>query len=208
VFWKNLLFPPICQGCGKIGQWCCWYCLGQIEFFPNPISLASLTNPAIDVAYSAGFFQPPLKKLLLALKYQGVEDIAAWLGEWLYEVLTIPPVDLVTAVPLHPIKYRERGYNQAELIAICLAKKLRRPYKELLIKTQATESQASITDKTSRLSRLNGLFQLKTNYSLLQQRVLLVDDVITTGATLNAAAEPLKTAGAAAVFGLTVAHGK
>jgi competence protein ComFC len=212
--WLDWLFPPICQGCGSIGQWVCDHCLEQIEFYPNPV-VTTLTESAFDQILAATYFQPPMSKVIKALKYRGVKDVGTWLGSWLYEVAPIPIVDYVTAIPLHASKKTLRGYNQAELIAKSLAQQLQVQYLPLLVKTQATQAQATITDKTQRLHQLDGIFSLEPAFSLpiyieklKSSHVLLVDDVVTTGATLNAAAGVLKEIGVGKVTGLAVAHGQ
>jgi ComF family protein len=212
--WLDWLFPPICQGCGKIGQWCCTGCLAKIEFYPNPVA-TTLTEPAIDQILAATYFQPPISHIIKSLKYRDVRDLGQWLGQWLYEVVPIPIVDYLSAIPLHPSKQALRGYNQTELIAQSLAAYLRVPYLPVLIKTQATQAQATVTDKAERLRHLAGTFSIRPEFNqnvfvdrLKGSHILLIDDVVTTGATLDAAASVLKQIGARQVTGLAVAHGQ
>ena len=125
----------------------------------------------------------------------------------LYQHLFIPQVDLISFIPLHPTKLRLRGYNQGQEIALELGKILQIPVKNLLEKTTNTKSQAQIKNQQERLVRMQGLFQVRTKYLdfIKNKRVLLVDDVLTTGATLNAASQALKETHVKVIIGLIVA---
>ena len=209
-----MLFPPICQGCGARGRWLCDYCLASVEFWPNPVPL-KLPKTNLKAAFAATYFLPPISTLIKAYKYKPYPDLGDWLGEWLFEVVSLPPITCITWVPLHPTKLKTRGFNQTKKIAKALAKKLNLPCLELCLKTQATAPQASITDKTERLTHLAESFTLAPAWQkpehqawLQQQKILIVDDVITTGSTLSALAELLAKIGCSEIYGLAVAHGQ
>jgi len=212
-FWR-FIFPPICQACGKVGAWLCEFCLADIEFFPNPIKLdASLM--ALNGAQAITYLQSPMRELIKALKYKKYPAIGQWLGEWVLDVIRPPPVDFISWVPLHATKQKWRGFNQSEIIARALAKKLALPCGNLIQKIAATSPQAQVLNKETRLTHLNEMFQLTPMFNksenltwLKTKRILLIDDVITTGSTLNAVSLPLKTAGCLEVHGLAIAHGQ
>lgn len=177
---------------------------------PLKISPSSLT-----AIYAACYFLPPISTLIKAYKYKPYPDLGPWLGNWLYEVVNLPPVTCITWIPLHPTKLKIRGFNQTELIARTLAKKMKLPVMELCIKTRVTAPQASVTDKAARLSHLENSFSLAPNWHnqdklswLKTQTILIIDDVVTTGATLSAVAEPLAKVGCSQIYGLAVAHGQ
>jgi ComF family protein len=108
-------------------------------------------------------------------------------------------------VPLHRQRERERGYNQAALISKPLAKRLRLPHKTLLMRTKARPDKRILTPE-ERWESVRGAFATRPGSHVDNLRVLLVDDVLTTGATLDACARALREAGAKSVVGLTVAR--
>jgi ComF family protein len=111
-------------------------------------------------------------------------------------------IDVVTAVPIAPERYRERGYNQAELIARAVARRLNVRYTPLLARLDAGHQVGR--GRHDRLSRIQGAFLARR--ALCGERVLIVDDVVTTGATLEECAQTLMAAGAAEVWGGAVAR--
>lgn len=152
-------------------------------------------------------FTDSLMKLLKALKYHDNKNIAPFLAKMLWQHLTIPPADLISFIPLHQNKLRLRGYNQGQEIALELGRILQIPVKNLLEKKENTKAQAQIKNQQERLQRMKGLFQVRAKYKNLikGKRIILIDDVLTTGATLNAVSQTLKEAHAKAIIGLIVA---
>ena len=117
------------------------------------------------------------------------------------------PADMVVPVPLHPVRFRERSFNQAELLARIVSMKIGRPLRnDLLARPRATRSQAEL-DKKQRYLNVRDAFEPAKDSWIPGARVLLVDDVFTTGATANACAKRLKEAGAEKVIVVTIAHG-
>ena len=117
------------------------------------------------------------------------------------------PADLVLPIPLHPVRQRERTFNQAEVLAEALARELVLPCRSnLLLRTQPTRPQAELT-REERARNVRGAFALNPDPSIRGQRVLLVDDVLTTGSTAEACAHLLKTAGALHVVAVTAVRG-
>lgn len=145
-----------------------------------------------------------VKNLIHYLKYRNQPQLGAFLGQWWGEQLSEnglgEKVDCVVAVPLHPSKQRRRGYNQVTLFASCLADKLEVPYLETaLVKTANSKTQTR-KDRWFRWQSSKELYQLSDPILVEFKRVLLVDDVITTGATLEACSRALLKAEGTTVY--------
>ena len=129
------------------------------------------------------------------------------MGRWMARRLdSTPAVDLITAVPLHPRRTRERGYNQAELLARVLGRHLGLPYSAVVVRrTRATPPQVKSGGRAERAANMLDAFAADRTV-VGGRSILVIDDVATTGATLSACARALKDAGAARVTGLTLAR--
>ena len=159
-----------------------------------------------DACYSFGSFEGTLQKLIHLFKYGKIESLALPLSRLLIQALPLDEkFDLVLAMPMHWRKQWERGFNQAELLARPVARRLRMPLSANLRRARHTKSQAGLSE-TERRENLRGSFQVKRPGQLAGKRILLIDDVFTTGATLRAASAALKKAGAARVSALTLAR--
>ncbi len=164
----------------------------------------SLVN--FDTVYSFGSYEGPLRELIHLFKYGKVETLAAPLSRLLSRTLPLDQrFDLVIAMPMHWRKRWERGFNQAELLAGPIAKRYGIKLSTNLRRKRHTKAQAGLTE-AQRLANTKGSFLIRRPEALNEKRVLLVDDVFTTGATLRAAAAALKKAGAAHVSALTLAR--
>lgn len=150
----------------------------------------------VDFVHAASLFyyrdESPYKNLIHYFKYKGRGKLGAYLGELLGEKLlqsgVYDDVDIVIPVPLHPFKRWKRGYNQAEIIARKVAEVLRKPVEvSLLIRKRYTRTQTK-KDAQQREINVSGAFRLRSGYMLKGRHILLVDDVLTTGATLGACA--------------------
>jgi ComF family protein len=141
-----------------------------------------------------------------AFKYRGMTVLAGPMASLLADAAKWTPVDLIVPVPLSGLRKRTRGYNQAELLARSLAAELGVPAQpRSLVRKQHTPPQARSADAESRRRNVAGAFACR-EASLAGRRVLLVDDVTTTGATLGACATALKLAGATSVHALAFAR--
>lgn len=221
---QDLLFPPRCANCGQLGSLLCDECRRKIDFvlpplcplcgYPSDDSLpcqrCQHSPPAIDGIRSVAFFEGPIRKAMHALKYRGVRGVATPLGGlmgafWRRYPL---PADLVVPVPLHPDRQRARGYNQAAVLAEALAKEIDLPVcDDCLARVRNTISQVEL-DAEERKVNVANAFQMRKSEPLAGGRVLLIDDVCTTGATLEACSAALYEAGARSVWGFTLGRAR
>jgi ComF family protein len=215
----DLLFPPRCVGCGQLGTVLCDTCVQQFEpvgrnVCPRcgrPGNSTTLCNhcrrhpPRFRAARSAFLFADPLQDAVHALKYQGESRLAGPLAGAMQTVISPPEaLDGVVPVPLHTSHLAERGYNQAALLAEPLASAWGLPMIEAaLARIRQTRSQVGLS-LDERRSNVGGAFV--ADPQVAGSRLLLVDDVCTTGATLDACAAALLEAGARAVWGVTLAR--
>jgi len=159
-----------------------------------------------DYAYSFGYYDGPLRKMIHHLKYASIAVLADPLGELMVRALPLDlQVDMIVPVPLHWRRRLWRGYNQCELLARPLESRLRVPLVRAIRKTRHTETQASSTP-AERRSNLTGAFVLAGQQIVEGKRVLLVDDVLTTGATVMMCSALLRRGGAKSVTVLTLAR--
>ena len=209
---KDLVFPKICFGCKQRGNYLCVNCLEKI---PPPRETKSEVIAAFD------YKNKTVKHLLWQLKYEQRYSIALTLAKALYDKLLEDITDLKTLsptrktkiivipVPMHPDKLRKRGFNQAELIAKELASLDPASFilkTDVLEKTKDTISQMTIKDRSKRLQNVEGSFRLKNGGTIAGRFVLLVDDITTTGATINECKDLLITARPIKVVAVSVAH--
>lgn len=206
----DLLFPPRCVICRQTGSSFCAVCLARVQ----PVSEEARSTfgdgggfPA-GALRSAGVYAPPLSLAIRQFKYRRRTDLAASLGGLMarhWQSCSIQ-VDLVAAVPLHEKRLRERGYNQAELLAIefCRAARLPLLRPGMLSRHRDTEHQVQL-GLEERRRNVEGAFIWNGSH-LSGSTVLLVDDVATTGSTLEACAEVLMHSGASRVWALTAAR--
>jgi ComF family protein len=163
-----------------------------------------------DRARSFASYNLPMRKAIILLKYMGVARLGAWFAERLEKIYladrALFPVDAIVPVPLHPLRLRERGYNQAERIARPLAKRLALPLLPLLLVRTRPRPEQLLLSRSERWNSVKGAYAATPGVRAEKLRILLVDDVFTTGATLDACARALFAAGAASVYALTVAR--
>lgn len=163
--------------------------------------------PAYSQAWSVFAYQPPLKEAIGLFKYHGKAPLARPLGRLMIEYLPpLPRVDAIIPVPLHPHRLREREFNQSALLARQVSRHLRIPLiLGKLIRNRQTAPQTSLKKK-DRLTNLRGAFGVTRPESIQEKRILLIDDVMTTGTTLHECAKTLRRTGSGPVYGLTLAR--
>ena len=218
----DLFFPPRCVGCGREGRFLCSSCVDRTPGIATPWCakcgqhLAAGASCQSCAAYplslegirSAYAYEPPLIEAITQFKYHSVRAMGEEMGELLGRFLTLHPlaVDVIVPVPLHPTRRRERGYNQAELLCVALGHRLGIPLApDALRRVRNTLPQAHMDSTEDRRLNVAGAFTPGVE-SVDGKGVLLVDDVCTTGATLSACGDALNAAGAAVVWGLTLAR--
>src|SRR5438094_1166129 len=165
---------------------------------------------AFDRARSFALYENAIVRAILLLKFEQIEPLGTWFADRLAEVVNSEAnrlaADVVVPVPLHRERERERGYNQAALLSKPLAKRLRLPHKAVLLVRTRARPDKQVLSLEERWESVRGAFATRPGSQVDNLRVLLVDDVLTTGATLDACARALREAGAKSVIGLTVAR--
>jgi ComF family protein len=199
--WRSILplTPPLCDGCGDpLPTW---------RTISMPLALCARcrrTRRHVDRSRAIGAYEGALRSIVHALKYDGRRSLAGPLAALMRARARdlLDGVDAAVAVPLHPSRRRERGFNQAA----DLARGLRVPVCRALRRIRATSAQSSLP-AGRRHGNVRGAFRLtRTARRLIGKTVVLVDDVCTTGATLEACARTLKEGGVAQVRALTAAR--
>jgi ComF family protein len=229
----DMLYPRNCIGCGKSSPktfshicWDCWSDTLRVEppfccLCGDPVAGAidhdficyscSAENPSFDGARSVVRYDGVVGEALRRFKYGKAlwlaPDLAKLLRNGLYAEYPNVSFDCIVPVPLHHVHRRERGYNQSAVLAFELSRLIRRKSRPgWLRRIRPTVTQTHLT-ASQRLSNVQNAFQSIRGAAITGQHVLLVDDVMTTGATVNACAKALKKGGARTVHVLTVARG-
>lgn len=208
-FILNIICPRFCVGCRKWGEYVCDSCGEDILFMSEPLKLNVTTN-YIDEAWAMAKYQGMIENLIKELKYKGVKDLALVGGYYLWQFCHLPTVDMVTFVPIHKKRFKERGFNQSKLLASELSKQAQLHFFPVLKRDLYREKQALSKNKEERQTKVRGVFELTKQakeLGLENKKILIIDDVITTGATLNECARILKKAGVSKVYALCLAHG-
>jgi ComF family protein len=217
----DLAFPARCPGCGREGPPICGDCLPALDARLDrpagiPIGLPSDLPPGILQLEWCAPFGGLVRSALHQLKYGAETRLADPLGAAIARrwARVAAGGDVLVPVPVHAERARQRGYDQAELIARAAARDLGLPCAPILERARATVAQFDL-DRATRATNVRGAFRLKprpgarssdTASPLAGRWVVLVDDVVTTGATLSACADPLVRGGALGVSAVTVAR--
>ncbi|HEY6569874.1 MAG TPA: phosphoribosyltransferase family protein [Candidatus Limnocylindrales bacterium] len=210
----DLALPAACPGCGVEGPPICTACMGAVDArlaLPagTPLGLAEgPPHPLLQLEWCAPF-NGTLRRALHALKYAGEQRLARPLGEAVARRWRAAGAggDLLVPIPVHASRRRERGYDQAELIAAAAAAAHPLPWLPALERTRATTAQYHL-DRHHRAANVEDAFGVRPEAAraIRGRWIVLVDDVVTTGSTLCAAGEALLAAGATAVSAVTVAR--
>lgn len=222
----DFLFPPVCIACRVPGRLVCAACAQAVEPVgstfcencgrPQPFTVRQCpecqqqgATPLQGVRIAARYTSP-LRELIHAFKYEHQPGLASPLARYLVALVqtqswqnTFPSIDGVVPIPLYQARYQERGYNQAELLASAFCRSVQYPLRSAwLVRQRSTHSQVGLT-AAERQRNVQDAF-VATN-TVLGKRILLIDDVYTTGATMRACAQAALDAGAIAVYGLALA---
>ena len=207
-YFLSLPFPDKCIGCREKGESFCKKCADGAKRVENKAGSVLF----LDKLYYWGDYEnPALRKALRSYKYHGMKNLAEPFSQMLSELLKPELPDfsdkaLIVPIPAHKARISLRGYNQAELLAQKLSQKTNLPFNpEILVKIKNTPSQTSLSG-LERMLNIKNSFSVKTHEYIKNKKIILVDDIITTGATLSEAARVLKEAGALMVAGLVVAR--
>lgn len=216
----DLLFPPRCVSCKQPGEWFCAACRATIERLPARVCVLCgrpLTKPQcsfclqhppqMDGVRAVAFFENHLRDAIHAFKYEGRTELADAFGILLHERLASLAwrVDALIGVPLHAAREKERGYNQAHLLAVALGAHSHLPvWHDAVQRVRATQPQVEQASAAERRANVADAFFASERVAGAQ--IVLIDDVCTTGATMEACSVALKQRGAQAVWGLALAR--
>jgi competence protein ComFC len=218
----DLLFPRWCIGCGREGDYICATCREELPVIRPPVcprcgrpQAAGPVCPGcadmegeIDGIRAPFLFDGVIRQAVHELKYRNLRSLAPLLAAFLDDYLRTYPLegDVLVPVPLHPRRLRERGYNQSARLAVALGRLSDRPVREdALVRTGFAPPQVRSSGEAERRRNVAGAFACPRPEAVRGKRVILIDDVATSGATLNAGAGALKAAGAVSVWGLVLA---
>jgi competence protein ComFC len=227
----SLLYPPVCTLCGgrtPTGEYLCEQCESKAmrivppfcqqcsEPFEGAITTAfACANCAhrtihFDAAVAAYRGRGIVRQIIHDFKYARQVHLRHLVARWLCaafndERLQGRQFDVIVPVPLHPTRQRERGFNQARLLAELLSARISVPCKLVLERIRYTTTQTAL-DRAERMENLHNAFRLRKNADVRGLNVLLIDDVLTTGSTLSECARVLKRAGANCVYAATAAR--
>ena len=220
---KDYIFPVHCLGCREEGEWLCEKCFYKIDtsgVFCCPIChkntrageycISCNKNLPLDSNFAITIYKEDglIGKVIQTLKYSHAEDVIQAFEKLISNFVKenqslFSEIDLVVPVPLHKKRFVERGFNQAKLIAEVVARKINKPCREVVTRSRHTLQQAKL-GREERLKNVNNAFVVEDS---LDESILLIDDVFTTGTTLQECAKALKGRGAKKVIGFTVARG-
>jgi ComF family protein len=223
----DLLFPPRCVACRRLGAWLCPECLAAIETIAPPVcqrcglplpqaggmcGRCTAEGSSLDGLRAYAYHSDPLRQAIHELKYADLQALAVPLGRLMadgWKALRPPEqdIDVIVPTPLHPKRERDRGYNQAALLARELGSHLQRPVAETtLARIKATAPQVELNAQ-ERKANVREAFRCN-DHRLAGKRVLLIDDVCTTGSTLEAAALALRRTNVSSVWAYTLARAR
>lgn len=220
-FILDLIFPKTCFGCGKEGLWFCKTCKKEIKLIKTQtcylckrISLkgkicskckshSNLSGVVVTTKYEG-----LIKQSVCALKYEGLSDVSRDLTKLMIKCLKENKLTgdyLVVPIPLHKKKFYERGFNQSELLATEICNYFTWQMSKKLIKIKNTSSQVGQKGILRRKNLKNAFMWRGEN--ITKKNILLVDDVLTTGSTLEEAARVLKVSGAKKIWAIVLSKG-
>ena len=182
----------------------------QYDLLPLQCQNCATHNFHFAQVRSLGPYQGALVRAILLLKYERLEPLGHWFAKRLAECaqsdLALRKATIIVPVPLHPLRKKERGFNQVDLFAKPLARLMNLPYRPILLMRTRPRPERHLLTHDERWDAVRGAFAMHSGGRVDNLSVLLLDDVMTTGATLDACAGALRDAGAESVLGLTLAR--
>ena len=208
----DLLFPPKCVFCGRVlnktDEGWCDRCTEDLPFADN---CGWQDGEIFDFCVSPLYYKGSVRKSVLRYKFRGMSIYADVYGRFLADCIREYPgikYDVITWVPLSSKRERSRGYDQAMLLALATALELGDVAAETLMKHHDVQAQSELGGKEERTANISGAYVVLDADIIEGKRVLLIDDVITTGSTLSECAKVLLQAGASSVVCATLARGE
>ena len=205
----NFLFPSKCRICQRRGKFeVCENCIRRIEKFED-IHILNFKNQNLDTLIYFFRYKGYIRRLILDYKFFN----KYYLGKVFSKIMlknekicrNLKLYDIIIPVPMHKSKKKERGYNQTEILAQDLANNLSLNYYEnVLIKTINNKRQSSLSEK-ERYENVKDVFKIEKSDTIRNKKIILIDDICTTSATLEECAKILKQAGASKVVALVIA---
>jgi competence protein ComFC len=222
----DLLFPKICYGCGSVGNYLCDKCLKKIyinwmqrcHVCGKECNLGMVHKDCADYSFLDGLifitlYDDFIERMILDVKYKFnfsiLNDIGRIMGKFL-KFYNLPGNYILTSVPLHKKKKNYRGFNQAEILAVEISKNIGKNYEELITRSRYTHTQVGFSKK-EREQNLKNAFEInpiKMDKIKSCESILIIDDVFTTGSTLNECAKILKNIGVKKVYGFVFAKAR
>lgn len=203
----NILFPKVCLNCGKQGE--SYLCSSCFLAFDLKFRIFPVQNKYFDFLIYLGKYKDEIRRKILKFKFYN----GAYINEYFLEFLLkdknicdfLKSFDLIIPVPMYKDKKSRRGYNQTELFAKNLGKNLNLSYAEdILIKFKENKTQ-SLLPKDERAKNVKDVFKIQNFFKIKDKKIILIDDIFTTGATIQICSKLLKKAGAASIIALVIA---
>jgi len=229
MFLKDVFFPKVCLGCGALGSFLCLNCQKKLKpmkkhtcFYCKKESPFGITHPfclkklSIDGVISIFYYNPLMKKIIKNIKYrlvkEGLDDLCKAIYPFLIDSLgfykKLFSQAVIQPIPLYKKRFNKRGFNQAKIFSEFLVKIFNLTVVDCLVRKKDTPFLAQLKTKKERFLKIRGAFSLVyKKEEIKDKKIILVDDVITSGATVKEAARVLKTAGAKTIFVFTLAKG-
>ncbi len=212
IFLKLLFFPKECLDCGVLGEFICTDCLKKIPTRPSKPPEKIRYQDYLDQVHVSSFYANHILARLIDLyKFHYQEQLGKILSQITINYLKKNKLSttlndfIIIPLPLHRRRYLERGFNQSQILAQFIGQYLNIPVvADVLIRTKYTKHQTKL-NMPKRLKNITGVFTTNNKQKIIGKKILLIDDVVTTGVSLNEAAKILRQNGAIKVIGLVLA---
>jgi len=203
---KSIFFPERCPYCRDVVRPCEIYCEECRDKMPARTYKKKISGvyEAMAVVPYDGIFRDAILRIKSGKRKQYAYQLAKYMAKKLLEEFEVLSFDVITFVPLHPDDLKERGFNQCELLAKYMSELLNIPYKALLKKTRKNAPQHDLP-ASKRKKNVEGVFKPADKYSIKNKRILIIDDIVTTGFTLGECAKILEENGALEIYAMTFA---